>query len=146
MSSSIGSFKSVQKNSKEVMVFLQVCVKGFPALVLTFMLSTIGFAETVIDWSDLVERGGVYYRAGMEEPFTGNVNGQMEGRFKNGIFDGHWVFHHANGELGLKGEYINGQRQGPWEFYHDNGLLKYKGAYKNDRKEGLWQFYTYDGE
>ena len=91
---------------------------------------------------DLVKRDGLYYKKFSDVPFTGEIEGSIQGRFKNGKKEGPWVSYWSNGQLDNKGDYKNGKREGPWVGYYENGQLRSKGAYKNDVHEGAWVFYT----
>ena len=94
---------------------------------------------------DLVERDGIHYKKFSDVPFTGEVKGKYQGRFKNGEMDGPWVSYYDNGQLHTKGTAKNGKQEGPWVFYHENGQLMQKGDFKNGKKEGRWVIYYGDG-
>ena len=47
-------------------------------------LTTPVHAEETVDWDDLVERDGLFYKKFTDVPFTGEVTGQKQGRLKNG--------------------------------------------------------------
>ena len=44
--------------------------------------------------NDLVERDGLYYVKFTDVPFTGEVAGKRNGKFKNGKKEGHHEFYH----------------------------------------------------
>ena len=94
---------------------------------------------------DLVQREGTYYKKFSEVPFTGEVEGQYQGSFKNGLREGSWVRYWDNGNLYYKGDYKNGKKEGSWVSYHKNGQLRYKGDYKNGEEEGSWVGYKVSG-
>ena len=71
--------------------------------------------------------------------------GAWRGAFKNGKFEGPWLWYQDHGQLPNKGEYKNGKFEGPWVAYYDDGQLWSKGAYKNGKFEGLWVAYREDG-
>lgn len=94
---------------------------------------------------DLVERDGLYYKKFSDVPFTGEIEGRVQGRFKNGKEEGLWIEYWSKGQLFSKGEYKNGEREGPWISYWDNGQLMEKGDFKNGKMEGSWVNYDDDG-
>ena len=135
-------------------------------IVLISFISSPSWSETM---GDLVYREGTYYKKFTDVPFTGEVEGQTQGLFKNGEREGSWVWYYENGQLRRKGDYKNGkvegswvgyyeygqlkskgdykngEEEGSWVSYYDNGQLQYKGDYKNGKKEGYWEEYHKDG-
>ena len=93
----------------------------------------------------LVERDGLYYKKFTDVPFTGEVIGREQGKFKNGKKEGLWITYYSTGQLMMKGEYRNGREEGPWIFYLANGDLGFKGEFKNGKHEGPWVWYNFDG-
>ena len=117
-----------------------------PILLLVFLFPALALSEEVVEWDDLVEREGIYYKKFTTVPFTGKVTSQMlQGQFKNGKEEGSRVWYHDNGQLFGKGDYNNGKREGPWVTYHYDGQLESKGDYKNARREGPWVINHDDG-
>ena len=118
---------------------------SFPSLVLSeslwdatvesvLSLSTSLWGETV-DCDDLVERDGLYYKKHADVPFTGGVEGEKQGRAKDGKKEGEWIEYWTNGQLRSKGTYNNGKKEGLWKSYDENGIkTKYAGLYKNGKK------------
>ena len=87
------------------------------------------------DWDDLVRREGIYYKKSTDVPFTGKVTGKdpeynrkTQGSFKDGKWDGPYVFYHDNGQLWKK--------EDPWVFYQEDGtVIEYwSGTFKNGVK------------
>ena len=94
---------------------------------------------------DLVERDGIYYKKFTDEPFTGELTGQYQGRFENGLRKGPWVFYHDNGQLAEKGEYNKtGELDGFWVRYGEDGQVIERSNYKNGILDGPYVFI--DGE
>jgi antitoxin component YwqK of YwqJK toxin-antitoxin module len=91
------------------------------------LTSSVGWSETM---DDLVERDGVHYKKFTQVPFTGKVDGQYQGTFKNGKEDSSWVSYWDNGQLNYKGNYNNGKREGSYELYYRNGQLNKKMKWK----------------
>ena len=85
---------------------------------------------------DLVKREGLFYKKFTDVPFTGKVEGEQQGKLKNGKKDGPWVFYWDNGQLNSKGTYKNGKEEGFWVGYNDDGTVneKYTGTYRNGKK------------
>jgi hypothetical protein len=139
-------------------------------LLTILLLSLISTSCWGVDWDDLVEREGLYYKKFTETPFTGEVTGRENGTIKNGKHEGEWVTYHPNGQLSGRGSWKNGEREGlfvgyhsngryagkanfkngkwegEWVSYYDDGKLKKKGNYNNDKKEGEWVYYLSNGK
>ena len=55
-----------------------------------FFISSPSWSEALtID--DLVERNYLYYKKFTNVPFTGEISGEENGKFKNGKQDGEWL-------------------------------------------------------
>jgi antitoxin component YwqK of YwqJK toxin-antitoxin module len=129
----------------------------------------MGCPESV-DFKDLVETDGIYYKKYTDVPFTGTVTGPEQGYLINGRWDGPWVRYNENGKLEEKVTYKNGQRRGSWVGYHrngklrsqktykdgkedgpsvaydDNGRLEYKVTFKDGKKHGPWSAFRFNGQ
>ena len=86
------------------------------------LLSLMSFPSWGLSMDDLVIRAGLYFKKFTTTPFTGEIEGLDQGKFKDGKKEGLWVRHLSNGQL------IS------------------KGAYKNNKEDGEWVSYTMDGE
>jgi len=106
------------------------------------LTSSVGWS---LEYKDLVERDGVYYKKFSDVPFTGKTTGQEQGSFKNGKKDGSWIEYWDNGQLNYKGDFKNGNLDGSYISYWDNGQLLTKGNWKNGKEEGYWVYYNKDG-
>ena len=111
-------------------------------LVLMSLVSFPGWGLTI---DDLVKREGIYFKKFTDVPFTGEVEGQSQGKFRNGLREGYWVRFHDNGQLNYRGNYKNGKKVGHWVHYYPNGQLGSKGDYKNGNRVGYWVRYWEDG-
>ncbi|MDA9185710.1 hypothetical protein N9O40_00130 [Planktomarina sp.] len=98
-------------------------------------------SETV-SLDDLVKRNDLYFEKFTDVPFTGEVSGQYNGKFKNGKRKGKWLSYYSNGGLSDKGNFKDGKSEGLWVNYHKNGQLRSKGNKKNGGKDGRWKFFT----
>ena len=77
-------------------------------LVLTlFLFPSFAMGETM---DDLIFRSsdGLHYKKFTKVPFSGNVTGQYQGKFKNGKKVGPWVEYHKDGWLESEGTYKDG--------------------------------------
>ena len=110
--------------------------------VLFCLTSSVGWS---LEYKNLVQRDGLFYKKFTEVPFNGKVDGEYNGLIKNGKKEGSWVKYHDNGELSSKGEYKNGKREGSWISWWFNGQLDSKGDYKNGKREGSWIWYDKEG-
>lgn len=105
-----------------------------PILLLSLLSTSCwGWGEETVDWSDLLEREGIYYKKFSDTPFTGKVSGQEQGKMKNGNKEGEWTRYYDNGQLKRKGSYKNGIADGEYVFYGKNGQISAKGSFKNGR-------------
>ena len=123
--------------------------KTIPTIFLVFavLFATAGTSwSQEVDYLDLVQRDGLYYRPFTDVPFTGEVTGWRQGSIKDGKRIGLWVSYYSKGQLWDKGNYINGERDGPWISYWDNGQLFYKGNYVNGERHGPWVGYYDNGQ
>ena len=98
---------------------------------------------------DLVYRNGLYFEKFLDVPFTGEIEGLDQGKFKIGKFkegkkEGYWEYYFENGQLWKKGKYQNGNREGLWVSHYPDGKLNGRGHYRNDKMEGEWIIYNYE--
>ena len=112
-------------------------------MVLFCLTSTVGWS---LEYKDLVERDGIYYKKFIDGPFTGKIEGKEQGLIKNGKKEGLWIEYHTNGYLKSKGKFENGNKEGTWVKYYSNKQLKSKGKFENGNKEGLRIKYYSNGQ
>ena len=91
-----------------------------------------------MDINNLIDRGGLLYKANDNKPFSGSVfefyeNGteKLNGRYRNGLKNGKWTWWNEDGGTDSTGSYKKGLMHGQWEFYFSNGNLKGKGQYRD---------------
>ena len=101
-------------------------------------------SETV-DYGDLIEREGLFYKKFSNTPYTGKVTGEEHGSMKKGKREGEYLNYYDNGQLENEGNYKNGEREGEWVGYLSGGQLHWKGTIKNREREGEWVWYK-DGQ
>ena len=83
-----------------------------------------------IQFSELVERDGLFYLKLSTEVFTGTVVGSQEGELKEGRREGDWTSWYDNGQIMWKGYYSKGEL-GDFESWHENGQKKMYASYYN---------------
>ena len=115
----------------------------FPLLFILLSLSIPSLGESM---DDLVEREGLYYKKFTDALFTGEVEGNEQGSFKNGKREGLWMWYHDNDQLFGKGEYKDGKEEGPMLWYYENGQSFLQGEYKDGKREGFWVKYHDNGQ
>ena len=116
--------------------------------IITILLSPFSspsWSET-LTLEDLVLRNNLYYNKFTGVPFTGEIFGLENGRFKNGELEGFWKYYYKDGQLRNKVNYKNGKKDGLWETYYENGQLKTKGNYKEGIREVPMEYYDEDGK
>ena len=85
----------------------------------------------MIKINDLIEINGVYCSKESKSPYSGKVDGEAKGSFKNGLPDGLWKEYSNKGILLSETNYINGWQnsdssiQGALTFYLKPGFLTY---------------------
>ena len=116
--------------------------------IITILLSPFSspsWSET-LTLEDLVLRNNLYYNKFTGVPFTGEIFGLENGRFKNGELEGFWKYYYKDGQLRNKGNYKDGKKDGLWETYYEDGKLSSNRNYKNGKKDGLWETYYENGQ
>ena len=117
----------------------------FIITILLSLFSSPSWSET-LTLEDLVLRNNLYYKKFTDVPFTGEIFGLENGRFKNGELEGFWKYYYKDGQLRNKGNYKDGKKDGLWETYYENGQLKTKGNYKDGIREVPMEHYDEDGK
>ncbi len=118
-----------------------------PRFLFTLLLTVpaLGRAEPV-DFLDLDERNGLYYRRLSDVPFTGSVNGDAQGTLRRGNRVGSWQFYYQSGRLWSIATYNDGMSEGPLVSYYENGKLWFKGNFKDDKADGSFEWYRDNGQ
>jgi len=80
-----------------------------------------------------------------EQMFYPDGQLRMEGEYKNGQKDGHWISYYNNGNPWSEGFYKEGRNEGKTTTWHENGKKYYEGFYKNNERSGKWTFWDEDG-
>tara|TARA_Y100001934_G_C11952003_1_gene585361 strand:+ start:108 stop:644 length:537 start_codon:yes stop_codon:yes gene_type:complete len=104
-------------------------------LALVILLPTFVSAETV-EYYDLVERNGLYYKKFSDVPFTGKTNGQFQQTFKDGKRQGYQETYYKNGQLNSKTNWKDGTKHGLSVEYYENGQLMMTSNWKDGEKHG----------
>ena len=122
-------------------------------LILTFLLSLSllsgcdsgSMSDETIDYGELIERDGLFYKKFTDIPYTGKVSGERQGSMRNGKEEGEWKFYYGDNALKAKGTYKQGKQNGNFTIYHDNSQILYQGNYLKGKKEGQFNFYYKNG-
>ena len=109
------------------------------------LMSLVSFPSWGLDIDDLVTRAGRHYQKSTATPFTGEVEGLDQGKFRDSKKEESWEYYYLNGQLRSKANFKNGRHEGFCESYYDNGQLMYKGDYVNGKREGFWKGYYDNG-
>jgi antitoxin component YwqK of YwqJK toxin-antitoxin module len=101
-----------------------------------------------VEERNTVERGGLLYEMGAEQPFTGIVNGRgredyrkkaydYKKQYKDGVLNGETVFYFSNGKMESKVPYKDGEINGFMIRYWPNGRPKARIHFVNGLRGGL---------
>ena len=120
-------------------------MKPIKTLLTILFVSLLSAPSWSVTLGDLVEREGLYYKQFTDIPFTGKVDGDKQGSFKNGQQEGAWVGYFENGQLRFKENYKNGKEEGEYISYWGDGRLLTKGNFKNGKATVAWVVYLKDG-
>jgi len=69
---------------------------------------------------------------------------KVDGHYKNGMYEGIWMYYDSFGKVTGQGEFINGN--GTQKAYYPSGQIKQLTHYKNSIKDGDEIFYAEDGK
>jgi len=103
---------------------------------LDFTLSDFCFKQPSVQ-----DRGGVLFFPNQQVGITAKSTcvykdeyGQFysQGRLKNGVRNGKWIFWHKNGVLHQEQFWVNGSRQGEFSSWYENGQKEAKKVFKDD--------------
>ena len=115
-------------------------------LIIFLLLSpSLSWSEDV-NIDDLVKTDGLYYEKFTNEPFTGEVTGNQQGKISKGKREGEWLIYYSNGQLEEDVNFKDGKKEGEYLRYSKNGKLYHKGNYKNDKIEGEYLTYYPNGQ
>ena len=115
---------------------------------------------TAVDWFDLRQRNGVYFKKFSDVPFEGRLKPPNSGVFRRGLPEGEflfdmglarrsylngrphglWISYHHGRNVFMKLNYRNVKRHGPYIVFDTHGQLASKGNYKNGKPDGAWEF------
>lgn len=110
-------------------------------------------AQSQIKETELVDRDGIQYEIGKENPYTGKVysyykNNEKESlaEFKKGILNGEIKNWYSSGKLRVSGKMLDGEKNGNWTAWFPNGTKVREGKYKNNKEEGLFTWWYENGK
>ena len=90
-----------------------------------------------VEWDELVERDGIYYKKFTADSFTGDVVGGETGFMRNGVKQGRWFSFDAEGQLKYERELKNGEVHGSYKYYCQDGKLQQEGIRRNEERVGI---------
>ena len=97
------------------------------------LFTSVGWSKDV-NIDDLVKTDGLYYEKFTDEPFTGEVTGNQQGKISKGKREGEWLWYWDNGQLRFKSNYKDGKKDGESLRYYESGQLESKLNYKDNEK------------
>ena len=90
---------------------------------------------------DLIEIKGLFCLKDTTSPYTGLVDGEAKGAFKNGLPDGDWEEYSDTGTLLSKTNYKNGVLEGEFLNFFNEGQLKEKDIWLGKLQGELLEYY-----
>jgi antitoxin component YwqK of YwqJK toxin-antitoxin module len=111
----------------------QIQLKWLIWISLVLMLLTFTACDSEIPEQQTVERGGLLYERGDDNPFTGFVTGRSQERDR--------IHYYA-----FKKEYKRGIQDGITLFWYPDGKLESKATYKDGNIDGFLTSYWPDGK
>jgi antitoxin component YwqK of YwqJK toxin-antitoxin module len=83
---------------------------------------------------------------GMFYYYHSNGNMSMSGLYNQGLRNGIWISHYANGKLKDSISYWNGKKNGSFQRFHLTGTLYISGNYADDVMQGEWREFYQNGK
>jgi len=109
--------------------------------------------ERLNEFSQLVEKQGLYYQADSRRLFTGTVidkyeNNQVHRKIslKDGRIEGPYESYYESGFLEIKGSYKNAEWDRSYVRYYENGQLQRREFYKKGELDGPYESYYESGQ
>lgn len=109
-------------------------------LVIFFFTGLISFSQEKIDFNLLVVKDGLFYKTGVNTPFTGQCYTLYEtgekglgGNIKNGIKDGDWIWWYKNGNKKRFAHFVDGLLEGKSTYWYKTGIIKSEIIYSQNR-------------
>ncbi|OHD19685.1 MAG: hypothetical protein A2086_01685 [Spirochaetes bacterium GWD1_27_9] len=111
-----------------------------------FLLITFFGCSQRTSFSNLQQRGNLFYKINSNSPFSGIAfEGKSTIGFKNGRFHGKYQSYYDNGQLQLNCTYNNGLEDGKYTQYYENGQIQVDATFKKGEMEGKYTFYFDNG-
>jgi antitoxin component YwqK of YwqJK toxin-antitoxin module len=115
---------------------------------LTLAAHSAAWAQAPLDFSELIDRRGVYLHRGTLEPYNGPVVAKWDslrirerGTLRNGRWDGVRETFYMEGKMESRETWQNGVLHGPFESYFRLGNPSDKGTYRDGRLDGPYESY-----
>lgn len=131
---------------KIFLIFIISILVNSPTYSSEYLCKFTGFNCPKVEYKDLIKKNKIYFKKFTDNPFTGNVIGQYQGKIISGKRDGNWKVYWTNGFLGKEGNYKNGEKNGLWKEYHSNGLIYYEQLYQDGKLNGISKQYFKNGK
>ena len=97
--------------------------------ILVVFLISVGFSQQEWNRKYIEDYGGISYAPNSKKPYSGKVysfhkDGKMklEGRYKNGLQNGLWIWWYENGKKNLEITFKDGEKISKMEWYQDGSL------------------------
>jgi antitoxin component YwqK of YwqJK toxin-antitoxin module len=127
-------------------------MKKLLTILFLIVFSSNSVSETIRQ-DQLVEKDGVVYKSGSNQPFTGSIMDVYDnfqtmgtGTFKEGKRDGMWISFWKNGNVENEGVFKEGKKHGLFESFFENGQLKSKINYQMGEYNGSWEWFYPNGQ
>ena len=72
------------------LVLMSLVLTVSPVYSMNFLCGSVGFGCETLTRDDLVKKDDLYFKKFTNVPFTGNVEGEWQGTFNDGIPEGPW--------------------------------------------------------
>jgi uncharacterized protein len=105
----------------------------FISVILTILVAC---SSERVNFSQLQDRGGMFYLVNSDKPFSGDVVSylggkvEFEGKIEKGLREGTWTNYYPNGQKKMEGSYKEGVKDGVWTYWKDNGTQEGLETYK----------------
>ena len=116
--------------------------------------TTLLFPQSKVNINNLSDYGGKMFNENDDKPYTGLVfdlyrttgNKSLEGRYKDGLRNGKWIWWNVDNKMDSSGTYKDGNLNGKWTNWYVNGQKKAEGTYKDGQLDGKVKGYYENGQ
>ena len=124
-------------------------------VLLALGIATLGGATACsreLPLSRLHEQGGLYFRSGDKEPYSGQAADRYPGgglkaqaSFRNGKMTGICRRWHQNGRLQEESGFVDGELHGRQLRWYASGRIRLRGEFRHGRMNGTWRTWDENG-